>query len=117
MTLPSRLLLKAEKLYILNSYGKTKNKVYFREQSNEIERKTSADPVNHTNAFMLKSITLIMKMGNVIENVIEILRKIKQLKSEYSKKLSKEYMILKMISEKQIFQSQSQRSLTRFETE
>ena len=27
----SRLLLKAEKLYILNSYGKTKNKVYFRE--------------------------------------------------------------------------------------
>lgn len=46
-----------------------------------------------------------MKMGNVIENVIEILRKIKWLKSEYSKKLSKEYMILKMISEKQIFQS------------
>ena len=28
----SRLLLKAEKLDILNSYGKTKNKVYFREQ-------------------------------------------------------------------------------------
>ena len=27
----SRLLLKAEKLDILNSYGKTKNKVYFRE--------------------------------------------------------------------------------------
>ena len=27
----SRLLSKAEKLYILNSYGKTKNKVYFRE--------------------------------------------------------------------------------------
>lgn len=27
----SRLLLKAEKLYILKSYGKTKNKVYFRE--------------------------------------------------------------------------------------
>ena len=25
------------------------------------------DPVYHTNAFMLKSITLIMKMGNVIE--------------------------------------------------
>ena len=32
-----------------------------------------------------------MKMGNVTENVIEILRKIKWLKSEYSKKkLSKE---------------------------
>ena len=27
----SRLLLKAEKLDILNSYGKIKNKVYFRE--------------------------------------------------------------------------------------
>ena len=32
-----------------------------------------------------------MKMGNVIENVVEILRKIKWLKSEYSKKkLSKD---------------------------
>ena len=38
---------------------------------------------------------------NVIENVVEILRKIKWLKSEYSKKnLSKECVILKMISEK-----------------
>ena len=36
-------------------------------------------------------VTLIMKMENVTENVIEILRKIKWLKSEYSKKkLSKE---------------------------
>ena len=32
---------------------------------------------------------------NVIENVTEILRKIKWLKSEYSKKLSKAYEILK----------------------
>ena len=32
-----------------------------------------------------------MKIGNVIENVIEILRKIKRLKSDYSKKkLSKD---------------------------
>ena len=43
---------------------------------------------------------------NVIENVTEILRKIKWLKSEYSKKNpSKECVILKMISEKRIFQS------------
>lgn len=43
---------------------------------------------------------------NVIENVTEILRKIKWLKSEYSKKnLSKECVILKMIFEKRIFQS------------
>ena len=37
--------------------------------------KTSADPVNHTNAFMLQSITLIMKMGNVTENVVEMSQK------------------------------------------
>ena len=68
------------------------------------KEKKSADPVNHTNAFMLQSITIIMKMGNVTENVTEILRKIKWLKSEYSKKnLSKECVILKMISEKRIF--------------
>lgn len=42
-----------------------------------------------------------MKMGNVIENVIEILRKIKWLKSEYSnKKLSKACETLEVISEK-----------------
>ena len=59
-----------------------------------------------------------MKMRNVIENVIEILRKIKWLKSEYSKKkLSKAWETLKEFSEKRIFQSLSQRSLTRFGTE
>ena len=42
-----------------------------------------------------------MKMRNVTENVIEILRKIKWLKSEYFKKnLSKAYETLKAISEK-----------------
>ena len=38
----------------------------------------SADPVNNTNAFMLQSITLIMKMWNVTENVVEMLQKMSQ---------------------------------------
>ena len=52
-----------------------------------------------------------MKMGNVIENVvemlenvIEILKKIKWLKSEYSKKkLSKAWETLKELSENEYF--------------
>lgn len=50
--------------------------------------KVKIELIKGTNLFQ---VTLIMKMGNVTENVIEILRKIKWLKSEYSKKkLSKE---------------------------
>ena len=50
--------------------------------------KVKIELIKGTNLFQ---VTLIMKIGNVTENVIEILRKIKWLKSEYSKKkLSKE---------------------------
>lgn len=50
--------------------------------------KVKIELIKGTNLFQ---VTLIMKMRNVTENVIEILKKIKWLKSEYSKKkLSKE---------------------------
>lgn len=50
--------------------------------------KVKIELIKGTNLFQ---VTLIMKIGDVIENVIEILRKINWLKSEYSKKkLSKE---------------------------
>ena len=49
--------------------------------------KVKIELIKGTNLFQ---VTLIMKMGNVTENVVEILRKIKWLKSEYfEKKLSK----------------------------
>ena len=51
-------------------------------------KKVKIELIKGTNLVL---VTLIMKMENVTENVIEILRKIKWLKSEYSKKkLSKE---------------------------
>ena len=56
-----------------------------------IKERIKTELVKGTN---LVYVTLIMKMGNVIENVIEILKKIKWLKSEYSKKkLSKERLL------------------------
>ena len=61
-------------------------------------KKVKIELIKGTNLVL---VTLIMKMENVTENVIEILRKIKWLKSEYSKKkLSKACETLEVISEK-----------------